>query len=148
MSKADGVSWLIRLANFFTIPLLRHGVKLGNMALLTVRGRKSGVPHTTPLAVVERNNQRYLVGTTGESQWVRNLRAAGTAVLTRGRHAESITIVELAPSEAAIILKDNLSKAPSFVRQYFDVTPASPLADFEREALRHPVFLVQSLATQ
>jgi hypothetical protein len=40
-------------------------------------------------------------------------------------------------------LKDSLAKAPAFLRQYFDVTPMSPIADFVHESPRHPVFLVQ-----
>lgn len=95
--------------------------------------------------MVEYNDQWYLVGTFHEAQWVRNLRSAGTATLTRGRRSEAVATVELPPADAAIILKYSLSRAVGFVRRNFDATAASPLADLEREAVRHPVFLVQRL---
>ena len=44
------------------------------------------------------------------------------------------------------ILKQSLTGAPSFVTSYFDVTQDSPLADFEREAPRHPVFRLNTLS--
>jgi deazaflavin-dependent oxidoreductase (nitroreductase family) len=73
--------------------LLRLGVKMGPMILLTVRGRKSGQPRTTPVAMTEHDGKRYLVGTFGDVNWVRNLRAAGEATLRSGRHAAgSITL--------------------------------------------------------
>ena len=50
---------------------------------------------------------------------------------------------ELSAEEAAPILKKSLAEAPGFLLKNFDATPESPLKDFEREALNHPVFLVQ-----
>jgi hypothetical protein len=93
---------------------------------------------------VERNGQRYLVATFGLVDWVRNLRAAKEATLTRGRRPEAISVVELAPAEAAPILKSCIGTGGPITEGYFDVTPESPLQDFEREALRHPVFQVIS----
>lgn len=52
----------------------------------------------------------------------------------------------MSAEEAAPILKQGLAKASSFLRAYFDVTLTSSLEDFEREAPRHPVFLVQGAA--
>jgi deazaflavin-dependent oxidoreductase (nitroreductase family) len=118
------------------------GVPLGPMTLLTVRGRKSGEPRTTPVAITEQDRQRIIVGTFGDVNWVRNLRAAGEATLTRGRRSERVTVRELSAEEAAPLLKRALSGAPGMIRGYFDVTPDSSLGEFVREAPRHPVFLV------
>ena len=87
-----------------------------------------------------------LVAPFGTVNWVRNLLAAGSATLTRGRHSERVSAVELSIQEAGPILKKSLAGAPSFVTNYFDVTPDSPLADFEREAPRHPVFRLSTLS--
>ena len=81
--------------------LIRIGVPLGPNALLTVRGRKSGLMRTNPVAVVARGGRRWVIGTFGEVNWVRNLRAAGEAVLTTGRRRESLHAVELTQAEAA-----------------------------------------------
>lgn len=124
--------------------LLRIGVKMGTMSLLTVRGRKSGQPRTVPVLLVEQEGERFLVAPYGVVQWVRNLRAAGTATLTRGRHSEVISVTELEAREAAPILKLYLAKATA-ARPYFDATQDSPLEAFEREAASHPVFRITTV---
>jgi hypothetical protein len=53
---------------------------------------------------------------------------------------------ELSLEEAAPILKESLAGAPGFLLKNFEVTPASSLEAFEREAQHHPVFLLQSAA--
>jgi deazaflavin-dependent oxidoreductase (nitroreductase family) len=147
MAKTFRATFAIRLSNTIVTALLRAGVKMGNMTLLTVRGRKSGQLRTTPVALIEQDDQRWLVAPYGAVNWVRNLRAAGEATLTHGRHTEQITVIELSPKEAAVTLKESLSIAPSFLRQYFDVTPASSLEEFEHEAPRHPVFGIHSASS-
>jgi deazaflavin-dependent oxidoreductase (nitroreductase family) len=144
MAKTFRATFFIRASNTIVTALLRAGIKMGSMTLLTVRGRKSGQPRTTPVALIEKDGQRWLVAPYGAVNWVRNLRAAGEATLTHGRHTEHITVTELSAKEAAATLKESLSTAPSFLRQYFDVSPTSSLEEFEREAPRHPVFGIQS----
>jgi deazaflavin-dependent oxidoreductase (nitroreductase family) len=130
-----------RIGDALFMALLRAGVKIGTMSLLTVRGRTSGQPHTVPVLLVEQKGERFLVAPYGVVQWVRNIRAAGTATLTLGRRSESISVIELAAQEAAPVLKQYLEKAPA-ARPYFDATKDSPLEAFEREATRHPVFQI------
>ena len=69
MAKTSQVPFFVRLGNALTLTLLRAGFKLrgpfllfGNyrMHLLTVRGRKSGLPRTVSLAMIERNGKRYV----------------------------------------------------------------------------------------
>jgi deazaflavin-dependent oxidoreductase (nitroreductase family) len=144
MAKTNRTTFFVRTSNALVMALLRAGFNIGPNALLTVRGRKTGQPRTTPVAVIERNGQRYLVAPFGPVNWVLNLRAAGQAMLTRNRRSETIRVVELASAEAAPILKAGLGMVPGFIRAYFDATPDSPLADFEREAPRHPVFRVHT----
>ena len=146
MAKTYQVPSFVHLGNFFTTTLLRAGLKPGNMALLTVRGRKSGLQRTTPISLIEHDGQRWLIAAFGEVDWVRNLRAAGEASLKRGRRPQQILVKELSAEEAAPILKKSLAEAPGFLLKNFDATPESPLKDFEREALNHPVFLVQHVA--
>jgi deazaflavin-dependent oxidoreductase (nitroreductase family) len=144
MAKTYRVSPAVRISNTIVTALLRGGIMLGQMALLTVPGRKSGQPRTVPVALLERNGERWLSSPYGEVNWVRNLRAAGQATLTRGRRAEAISAVELSPTEAAPVLKWAISHAPSFVRGYFDVAPDASLEAFIQEAPRHPVFRIEA----
>ena len=146
MAKTYRVNAFVRISNAMTTFLLRMGVKMGTMTLLTVRGRTSGKMRTTPVTLVELDGDRLLIAPFGTVNWVRNLRAAGSATLRRGHHRERVSAVELSNREAAPILKQSLVGAPSFVTNYFDVTLDSPLSDFEREAPRHPVFRLSTLS--
>jgi deazaflavin-dependent oxidoreductase (nitroreductase family) len=136
----------LRLGNTVVTALLQRGVKMGGNTLLTVSGRKSGEPRITPVTVLNWNGQRLLASPYGESDWVRNLRAAGQGSLQHGRDVEAITAVELSPAEAASIYKATLASYPAIIQGYFEVTPESPLEAFEREAVRHPMFRLSRAA--
>ena len=152
MAKTAQAPMFVRLGNVLTTTLLRAGVKLvgpfvffGNypMYLLTVRGRKSGQPRTVPIVILQQNGNRYLVSPFGIVDWVRNLRAAGDAILTRGRRAETVNARELPPKEAALVLREDVKAGNPFAN-YFGVTADSSLEEFERTVVNHPVFLLQS----
>jgi deazaflavin-dependent oxidoreductase (nitroreductase family) len=142
MAKTYRVTPFVRVSNAIVSTLLRRGVKMGGNVLLTVPGRTSGQPRTTPVTILEWGGERWLQPPFGEVNWVRNLRAAGRGTLTRGRRAEPVTVVELSPAEAAPVFKGTLASFPSMARAHFDVTPDSSLEAFEREAPRHPMFRV------
>jgi deazaflavin-dependent oxidoreductase (nitroreductase family) len=121
--------------------LLRLGVSPPHTYLLTVRGRKSGQPYSTPVTLVEENGERWLVSPYGEVAWLRNARAAGEVALSRGRRSETVTIVELRTEEAAPVLKKYLAQVP-ITRPFFDVTLESAIKDFVAEAPSHLVFRI------
>ena len=104
---------LVLVGTWIIKRLLRAGVPMGPMILLTVRGRATGQPRTTPVDLLERNGRRWLVATHGgaSSNWVRNLRAAGEGILTRGRRRQPVTAVELSPEAAGTVLKEVLELA-------------------------------------
>jgi deazaflavin-dependent oxidoreductase (nitroreductase family) len=128
-----------RAANRVVRLLLKLGLMPGPTYLLTVIGRRTGRPLSTPVTLVEQGGDRWLVAPYGDVAWVRSARAAGQVTLTRGRHTETVPLRELGPGEAAPVLQRYVTRVP-ITRPYFEVTPASPLAAFEAEAPRHPVF--------
>lgn len=130
-----------RLADAFVRAMLAVGVPIRDTYMLTVRGRRTGRPHSTPVRLVEENGQRWLVAPYGPVNWVRNARAAGQVTLSRGRKLETVAIEELGPTESAPVLKRYLEEVP-IVRPFFDVTPDSSLEAFAAEAPRHPVFRI------
>ncbi|MGB8348492.1 MAG: nitroreductase family deazaflavin-dependent oxidoreductase [Ktedonobacteraceae bacterium] len=144
MAKTYQVNAATRVRDALFMTLLRAGVNMGMTSLLTVRGRTSGQPHTVPVIPVEQDGHRFLVAPYGEVQWVRNIRAAGTATLTRGRHSETISVTELPAQQAASVLKQYLSNVAT-VRPFFDAAPESPLEAFERETPCHPVFQITTM---
>jgi deazaflavin-dependent oxidoreductase (nitroreductase family) len=128
-----------RAANRLVRLLLKLGLMPGPTYLLTVPGRRTGRPLSTPVTLIEDGADRWLVSPYGEVAWVRNARAAGQVTLTRGRHTETVSLRELSAAEAAPVLQRYVTRVP-ITRPYFDATPTSPLAAFEAEAPRHPVF--------
>src|SRR5579864_4796022 len=113
MAKRNKAPMYVRAANVMTTTLLRAGVKLVGsgqhpMYLLTVRGRKSGLPRTVPVGIWERNGKRYIGSVYGIVDWVRNLRAAREAILTRGRRSETVNVRELPQDEAALVLREDI----------------------------------------
>lgn len=127
--------------------LLRLGVRMGPMMLLTVRGRSSGLPRTNPVDLFEANDRHWLVAThEANASWVRNLRAAGEGTLARGRRRDAFTAVELSQQAAGTVLKEVLGPrmtrpAAGFVlRQTLGVPPGASLEEFTAAAASHPVF--------
>ena len=135
------ITWILK-------GLLHAGLPLGPMVLLTVRGRKSGEPRTTPVDLFERDGRNFLVSTHRQerSNWVRNLRAAGERVISRGRSHRPIKVVELPPEAAGPVLKEVLGPRLALplrgfvLRRTFSVPHDAPLADFISAAHSHPVF--------
>jgi deazaflavin-dependent oxidoreductase (nitroreductase family) len=151
MAKTANAPWFAHWGNSLTMPLLRAGVKLvgpGNypMYLLTVRGRKSGLPRTVPIVLLEQHGKRYVAATYGIVDWVRNLRVAREAILTRGRRAETVTARELPKREAALVLQAEVKRtffARYMAARFYGVTADASLETFERAMLTRPVFLLE-----
>jgi deazaflavin-dependent oxidoreductase (nitroreductase family) len=146
---------LVPLLNPLVGALLGLGLAMGPkrtpMVLLTVTGRKSGRPRTTPVNVFHRGDRDYVFGTFGDTNWVRNLRTAGEAILVeRGRRVR-VEAVELSAEEGAPVLRELLEpllRSPMASRvlpRFYRVTPGAPLADYATEARRHPIFELQRL---
>ena len=126
--------------------LLRLGLPLGPQALLTVRGRNSGLPRTTPIALNPHGTGWLLVSVYGRVDWVRNLRAAGEAVVTMRRRTIPVTSQELTTDQAAPIVRDLLASLNPIVRpvigSYFATDLSAPIEAWQDEARRHPVFIL------
>jgi deazaflavin-dependent oxidoreductase (nitroreductase family) len=126
--------------------LLRLGLPLGPQALLTVTGRRSGLPRTTPVAINRNGDGWHLISVYGRVDWVRNLEAAGRALITRRLRRFQVTARQLTPDEAAPVLREIFATANPFIRsllgRYFDADPKDPLQVWGEEAIRHPVFFL------
>jgi len=128
-----------RGANAAIKALVASGLVSGHYALLTVRGRSTGRPYTTPVRLIERDGQRWLVAPYGAVSWVRNARAAGEVTLRRGRHRWIATVTECDAQQSAPVLRDYVRAVP-VTRPYFDARPDDPIDRFAEEAAAHPVF--------
>jgi deazaflavin-dependent oxidoreductase (nitroreductase family) len=130
--------------------MLRLGVPMGPNTLLTVRGRKTGKQHTTPVGLFENEGQRFLLATFGNVNWVKNLRKDGEAKIGKGRHREVVYATELSPEKAAPVFKKVLSHylesraMRSFLKMGYDLAPGASDEEFLREAQRHPAFEIRA----
>ena len=121
--------------------LTRMGISVYGSRILAVRGRKSGEWRTTPVNLLVLAGVRYLVAPRGHTQWVRNLRAAGSGELRVGRRAEPFTAMELDDEEKLPILRQYLKRWKWEVGAFFQrVGPDAPEEDLRRIAPDHPVF--------
>ena len=124
------------------------GLTPANTVRLEVRGRKTGRVRAFAVTTATWRGEQYLVSLAGESDWVRNLRAAdGNAVIRHGHRnrvrAEEIAAQQRAPMLSAYLEKRALSKSPTnAARDYLGVEPHPPLEELERLADRYPVFKV------
>ncbi|GHE98512.1 nitroreductase [Amycolatopsis deserti] len=100
--------------------LTKLGVSLAGSRVLLVRGRKSGELRSTPVNLLKVGGQRYLVAPRGQTQWVRNLRAAGEGQLRVGRRVETFRFAELADEEKPVILRAYLKKWAWEVGRFFE----------------------------
>ena len=87
--------WFVPLLNKPAKRLLKLGMPMGFNGLITIRGRSSGQPRTTPVAIIEVNGDRWIWCPWGEVHWVRNLRAAGEATITVRKRVERVEATEL-----------------------------------------------------
>jgi deazaflavin-dependent oxidoreductase (nitroreductase family) len=142
MPKSYKRTVTVRWVNGLIGLLTRLGIAPKNQYILQVQGRKSGRLYTTPVILVEENNQRWLVAPYGEVQWVKNARAIGQVTLKRKGKDEVVNIAEIAPLERGAILKKYLKLAP-ITQAYFKAHIDDPPELFAAEGQNHPVFLVQ-----
>jgi len=99
--------WLKPMNKLFMV-LLRLGVPISRHeapVVLTVPGRKTGKPRSTPITPMLVDEKRYVVNGYPGADWVGNVRSADQATLTQGRRSEQVRMVELSPDDARPVLR-------------------------------------------
>jgi deazaflavin-dependent oxidoreductase (nitroreductase family) len=130
-----------RIFNSMVASLTRAGISVWGSRILAVRGRTSGEWRTTPVNPLTLNGERYLVAPRGETQWVRNMRAAGGGELRVGRRAEPFTATELADADKPEVLRAYLKRWKFEIGMFFQgVGPDAPQARLLEIAPGYPVF--------
>ena len=143
--------WYTRL-QWLGFALTRLGLSPSYVVTLEVPGRSSGVIRRTNLVLLDHDGQQYLVALAGESEWVRNVRAAGGRVVLgrRGRRRPA-TLVEVPVGDRAPIIRAYVLRAGRRAgsapvvreaREYFGVRGDLTLAEIGSVADRYPVFRV------
>jgi deazaflavin-dependent oxidoreductase (nitroreductase family) len=138
----------IRRANQVIVGLQRIGIAFGPMHLLTVPGRKTGQPRTTPVAVIPVGGARYVFQAYPGASWVANATAAGSGVLARGRRRRPVRLVLVPPAERGPILRElpSLSGVAAGIFLRSGMVESADAAGFEAAAPRIAVFRVEDAA--
>jgi deazaflavin-dependent oxidoreductase (nitroreductase family) len=123
--------------------LTRRGFSVWGSRVLYVRGRTSGQWRSNPVNVLTHDGRRYLVAPRGQTQWVRNLRAAGGGELRVGRRVEKFRATELADADKPGVLRAYLRRWKFEVGVFFDGVNANATeAKLLEIAPGYPVFLI------
>ena len=123
--------------------LLATGVPMGFNGLITIRGRKSGLPRTTPVAIIEVSGRRWIWAPWGEVHWVRNLRAARFATITVRGRKEEVMATELDPTQRVGFFRDVLgpvARGIPFGIRFIRIVDGVDLQDPLEAAEGRPVF--------
>jgi deazaflavin-dependent oxidoreductase (nitroreductase family) len=118
------------LANPLAMRLNARGV-----ATVTLAGRRTGETRKVPVIPVEVGGSRYLVSPYGESDWVRNLRAAGKGELSRKGRSEAFHAVEIPVGQRGCVISRYREVAGPIVDSFFTKLP---------DARDDPVFQIDS----
>ena len=123
--------------------LTRLGVSVAGSRELRVRGRSSGEWRSTPVNLLTLEGQQYLVAPRGVTQWVRNLRVAGTGELRVGRRTQPFSATELRDAAKAPVLREYVRRWGFEAGQFFEGLDAkSDDVALARVAPGFPVFLL------
>ncbi len=133
---------LTRTMNRFVSWLASRGLMPSDTITLEVKGRRSGMIRSNVVTWVEQDEGRYLVSPRGETEWVRNVRAAGGDAAIRRRGRQTVRLEEVPTEERAPIIKAYLKKTAKATQQHFGVDPKAEIAEFEAIAAKHPVFRI------
>ena len=126
----------------------RLGLNLQGAWVLTVPGRRTGAARHVPVNVLELDNRRYLVAPRGETEWVRNLRAASKGTLRKGKTVVHFGAEEVAEDERPPVIRAYLRRWGNQAGAFFAVPgPDAPDEEFRRIAGNHPVFRLDQTAT-
>ncbi len=131
---------LTRTMNRIVSWLASRGLMPSDTITLEVKGRRSGMIRSNVVTWVERDEKRYLVSPRGETEWVRNVRAAGGEAVIRRRERQKVRLEEVPTGQRAPIIKTYLKKTAKATQQHFGVDPKAEIGEFEGIAGRHPVF--------
>lgn len=121
----------------------RVGLNFFGAKVLTVSGRKSGVPRSVLVNPLEIKDVTYLLSPRGETQWVRNTRVAGSVSLQRGRSSSTYQATEITdPTLKLRVMKTYLSRWSWQVQSLMGVSKGSPDRELSAILEKHPMFVL------
>jgi len=141
--------WYRRINNHLGVLLTSLGLAPRDAVTLEVPGRRSGKPRRTPILRTPYQGEDYLVALAGESEWVRNVRAAAGRAVIRRRGEHRICLVEIPQQERPAVIAEYLRRgversgsraAAKQARFYFGMNPDPSPTEIRAVATYYPCF--------
>lgn len=130
-----------RLFNEAIRHLAERGVSIAGSTALRVRGRHTGQTRAVVVNLMSVDGRQYLVSPRGNTQWARNVRAAGTVELGPRRRSHDRRAIELGDDAKPALLEHYLDRWYWQVKGHVgELTPASTAAERRAVAPSIPVF--------
>ncbi|BBX70220.1 nitroreductase/quinone reductase family protein [Mycolicibacterium psychrotolerans] len=130
-----------RLFNGLIRRLAEKGVSVQGSTALRVRGRTSGEVRPVVVNLLTVDGRDYLVSPRGNTQWARNVRAAGTVETGPRRRARRRGVVEVPDEAKTALLRRYLDRWYWQVKGHTGgLTPTSSDAHIRAVAASIPVF--------
>ena len=142
MAQPEALPRWLKYANRLILFLHSVGLPAGPPMVLTVPGRTTGRPRSTPVSIVTLDGDRFLVAAPGAS-WVKNVRAAGHGEIRRGRRREDVALTDVSAVDRGAVLRAYWHQHPQgrpVAARLFGLAPDATADDFEAVAPRCPVF--------
>ena len=148
MSDPRPPRWL-KPMNKIMIAVQKLGIPTGPAMVLTVPGRQSGRPRSTPMTPFTHPAIHSIAIHDIGHELLLNARAAGAGTLARGRKSQRVKIVELTADEARPVLRSYPVEVPTgigFMKRSGLVHHGTP-EEFEALAGRCAVFRFDPIPT-
>jgi deazaflavin-dependent oxidoreductase (nitroreductase family) len=136
---------LARAGNAVIRWLAESGISIAGTRALRVRGRKTGKPRTVVINLLSIDGVDYLVSPRGNTQWARNVRAAGDVEMGPRWRRQRVVATEVDDAAKPEVLKRYLERWYWQVKGYVaGLTPESTNEQFVAAAPSIPVFVLGS----
>ncbi len=135
---------VVRAANAVIRWLAEMGVSIAGTRALRVRGRKTGKPRAVVINLLTVDGVDYLVSPRGNTQWARNVRAAGVVETGPRWRRRRARVSEVADAAKPDLLRRYLDRWYWQVKDYVaGLTPDSTDEQFLTVAATIPVFRLE-----
>jgi deazaflavin-dependent oxidoreductase (nitroreductase family) len=125
--------------------LAELGVSIAGTRALRVRGRKTGELRAVVINLLTIDGADYLVSPRGNTQWARNVRAAGVVDIGPRWRRRSVQATEVEDAAKPELLKRYLDRWYWQVKGYVaGLTPESTAKQFRAAAPSIPVFVLRA----
>ena len=134
-----------RVANAPMRWLAEMGISIAGTRALRVRGRKTGKQRGVVINLLTVDGVDYLVSPRGDTQWARNVRAAGVVEMGPRWRSERTRVSEVDDSSKPELLRRYLARWYWQVKGYVaPLTPESGDDELRRAAPSIPVFALSA----